>query len=127
MNITYCDFPTKCPDGTAKSLIISALDRFKISPIITAEVNKTYRKIYRASNSCATIIDHPEPQYNKLIGHIEHFDEKAQAYSIKFRQSIPDLPNGDLIEPGFLLSMNTKNYDEGKEIGAKQRRSTDIK
>ena len=101
-------------------MIISALDRFTISPFITAEVNKTYNKIYRAFNSCVTVIDHPKPQYNKLVGRIDYFDEKAQAFAIKFSPSIPGLPGGDLIEPGFLLSMNTKNYHEGKRIGAKQ-------
>ena len=103
-------------------MIISALDQFTISPFITAEVNKTYNEIYRAFNSCVTVIDHPKPHYNKLVGRIDYFDEKAQAFAIKFSPSIPGLPGGDLIEPGFLLSMNTKNYHEGKRIGAKQRK-----
>ena len=122
MIITYCAFRTKFQEGTDKSMIISALDRFTISPFITAEVNKTYNEIYRAFNSCVTVIDHPKPHYNKLVGRIDYFDEKAQAFAIKFSPSIPGLPGGDLIEPGFLLSMNTKNYHEGKRIGAKQRK-----
>ena len=58
-----------------------------------------------------------------MVGWINYFDEKAQAFAIKFSPSIPGLPGGDLIEPGFLLSMNTKNYHEGKRIGSKQRKN----
>ena len=68
MIITYCAFRTKFQEGTDKSMNISALDRFTISPFITAEVNKTYNEIYRAFSSCVTVIGHPKPQYNKLVG-----------------------------------------------------------
>ena len=127
MIVTYYAFSNKFPGGTGKSMIISALDRFDIAPTIAEEVNKTYNEIYRAFNSCVTVIDHPKHQYNKLLGQIDYFDEKSQAFAIKFSPSIPGLPGGDLIEPGFLLSMNTKNYYEGKEIGSRQRRKIEIK
>jgi len=62
-----------------------------------------------------------------LVGRIDYFDKKAQAFAIKFSPSTPGLPGGDLIEPGFLLSMNNKNYHEGKRIGVKQRKKIEIK
>ena len=127
MIITYCAFPTRFPEGTDKSRIISALDRFNISPVVTSEVNRTYNEIYRVFNSCVTVIDHPISRYNKMVGTIDYFDEKTQSFAINFNPSIPDLPGVHFIQPGFLLSMNTKNYDEKKKVGARQRSSIAIK